>query len=80
MNTNKNGEVFKGKKLIHYMLYFPSDMYPMDIYGYTKKNAIDEFKKQFRIKRMQNGYWVTEYSENGHYGSVDMGVAGKDGW
>ena len=43
-----------------YFLHWPSMVYAINVYGNSKRDAINRFKKQDHINRMPNGYAIWE--------------------
>ena len=43
-----------------YMIHVPSDFYAIDIYGESKKDAVNNYKKFAKIDRMPRGYAIWE--------------------
>jgi hypothetical protein len=42
------------------MVWIPTFVYAMDVYGKNKREAIDNFKQWARIDRMPNNYAIWE--------------------
>jgi hypothetical protein len=48
------------RKLKHYMIHTPGDIYAGDFYGKNKKEAIENYKKWAKIDRMPKGCAIWE--------------------
>jgi hypothetical protein len=46
--------------LKHYFLHWCGLVYAVDVYGYSKKDAINRFKNEMGLKRMPNNYAIWE--------------------
>lgn len=44
----------------HFMIQIPNEVYASDMYANSKKEAIEKYKKQWKLDRMPRGYGIWE--------------------